>query len=472
MLALPEIERFDTNGDVDDNLQYDAALAELLHGSDAQGLHHEDGFCDFTPLAIRDSTVAEPLALQAGEGTDTPPTWLQNDPLDALGEIDVVELGLTGPGARPCPGETQCLFCLAHLPAGPSNKRWHHNVQHPGAAAKLLSTRPHPSSGIMEGWTVQLKPYFCILNVEQVFNELRGKLHVLGVLDKIVSVLGDQAVVFDAAIPIPNTTVGERHRDHNGGFGKLLKVIVSLSDSGVGTAFAPSWQPVLKKMVLFDGFLEHQSPASPTMRCDRVVLTFAALTDADSRIAAHQGVVGAPKLSARKKHIYVIPEASCPTIMPIATSTSAASYTPAASTATVCATCRPSSPGLKQMETSTTRVSKRHQSTLTSRKCPAGHTLKLDYVETGCEVDCNGGREYVLLPGETRWNCEECDFDLCQRCCDPDDENVDVQRKMRLQCECSSNPLTLTQSLVPARPHAEIKNHQCGRTRHCAHGRN
>jgi hypothetical protein len=144
---------------------------------------------------------------------------------------------------------------------------------------------------------------------------------------------------------------------------------------------------------------------------------------------------------------------------------------PAASTAALCASCRPSSPGREQVERSSFRVSKRRQPSLSSRKCHAGHPLNLDYVESGREVFCDGGCGVVLLPGETCWSCEECDFDLCQLCCDPDHENVDVQRKMRLQCECSSNPLTLTQSPVPARPHAEFKNRQCGRTRHYAHGR-
>ena len=81
-------------------------------------------------------------------------------PLDDLPEeINVRELGLDGLGAHGSPGETTCLFCFQALPPGPwNNKRWHHNVQHPRAAATLLSSRPNPSSGIVEKWTVQLKP--------------------------------------------------------------------------------------------------------------------------------------------------------------------------------------------------------------------------------------------------------------------------------------------------------------------------
>lgn len=151
------LERFDANGG-SDGLLHDDDVAFWREGRNEDSL--EDDFCDSTSLANHDAlrVDAGPLFLQAGTESDPPPEELLEESLDALGAVEISELGLAGPGARGCPGETQCLFCLAHLPVGPSQKRWHHNVQHPGAAAKLLSSRSSPSSGVIECWVVQLRP--------------------------------------------------------------------------------------------------------------------------------------------------------------------------------------------------------------------------------------------------------------------------------------------------------------------------
>ena len=150
------------------------------------------------------------------------------------------------------------------------------------------------------------KQGFRALDRSKVFEALRDNLCKMGFLRTIVDVLGREAVLVDAALPVPNATVGERHRDHEVGLGKLLKVMLSTSDQGVGTAFGPSWKSVRTRAVLFDAYLEHASPASPTSRHDRVVLTFAALDDEASCRAAHYGVVAAPKLASRQEHIFVV----------------------------------------------------------------------------------------------------------------------------------------------------------------------
>ena len=120
---------------------------------------------DPTPLA-HDLSDAElllppmssptPTGRLDGEGARLSPSDVSG--LVDTDNIDLEEFGLSRRGARPSAGETSCLSCMSHLPAGFANKRWQHNVQHPRAAAELLSSRPNPITGIMERWTVQLKP--------------------------------------------------------------------------------------------------------------------------------------------------------------------------------------------------------------------------------------------------------------------------------------------------------------------------
>ena len=150
------------------------------------------------------------------------------------------------------------------------------------------------------------KQRFGALDRKKVFDEVRNQLHEIGFLQKIVEVLGKTAVLADAALPVVQTTEGERHRDHELGVGKLLKVILSTSDQGVGTVFSPTWEEVRSRALLFDAYMEHASPARSPPRQDRVVLTFAALDDDDSCQAAHVGVVSAPKLKARQEHIFAV----------------------------------------------------------------------------------------------------------------------------------------------------------------------
>jgi hypothetical protein len=209
------------------------------------------------------------------------------------------------------------------------------------------------------------------------------------------------------------------HRDHDLGFGKLLKVMVSTSREGAGTSFAPSWRAVETNVVLFDAYLLHASAASATTCHDRIVLTFAALDDDDSCMAAHRGVVHQPMLKMRCEHVYVrdllrgitsaVESSKAPAPVPRTPSATAAIATRKRA--------RPEGGGLhtrKNLAPEWASAGARRAGV-----CLSGHEMTSSRRKEGDEtLTCDAvGCGKPIFPGMRAFSCEACDYDVCSLCC-------------------------------------------------------
>jgi len=142
------------------------------------------------------------------------------------------------------------------------------------------------------------------LLLEAVWQEVAGALETIGVLQMVMRSLGDAAELVAAEVPIATAVARPTHRDHQLGFGKLIKVLCALDGGPAGTTFQQAANDSTAPTVGFDAFSLHRALQSATSRM-RIVLVFATRADSDSVAAAHHGTASGARLLARKKVLLV-----------------------------------------------------------------------------------------------------------------------------------------------------------------------